>query len=182
MFEHGVLPYLGRISDSILYTRVIRIFGMGESAVASMIKNVIDKQTNPTIAPYVKPGEVTLRVTAKCNNIDEGKALAEPVIKEICSIIGEAVYSTDDEGLNEVCSRMLADKQLTLAVAESCTGGMLSSALVSVPGQLTLVCRGGGYIFKRFQTKAAGGKARFSCPVWGCQPYSSRADGGGGTA
>lgn len=134
MFEHGVLPYLGRISDSILYTRVIRIFGMGESAVASMIKDVIDKQTNPTIAPYVKPGEVTLRVTAKCNNIDEGKALAEPVIKEICSIIGEAVYSTDDEGLNEVCSRMLADKQLTLAVAESCTGGMLSSTLVSVPG------------------------------------------------
>ena len=134
MFELGVLPYLERLSDSILYTRVIRIFGMGESAVASMIKEVIDKQTNPTIAPYVKPGEVTLRVTAKCSEIDEGKALAEPVIEEICSIIGEAVYSTDDEGLNEVCARMLIEKRLKLAVAESCTGGMLSSSLISVPG------------------------------------------------
>lgn len=134
MFENHLMPYLQKRSGHILYSRVMRIFGKGESQVEYAIRDLMAQQSNPTIAPYAKTGEVTLRVTAQCKDTAEGEALVEPVLAQIQEIVGDVVYSTYDEELCEVCVKLLIKAQKTVAVAESCTGGMLASMLVSVPG------------------------------------------------
>jgi len=134
MFQNYVMPYLERMSGNKLYTRELRIFGKGESAVTYELRDIISNQTNPTVAPYVKTGEVTLRVTALCQDETEGEVLARPMIDEIVSRLGDIVYSTAGESLPETCARLLTDEGLKLAVAESCTGGLVASELVAVPG------------------------------------------------
>ena len=86
------------------------------------------------MAPYVKTGEVSLRVTALCQTDAEGEALARPMIGEIIGRLGDIVYSTVGESLPETCARMLTDDHLTLAVAESVTGGLIASEFVAIPG------------------------------------------------
>lgn len=134
MFQNHVMPYLERLSGHKLYSRELRIFGKGESAVTYELRDIIERQTNPTVAPYVKTGEVSLRVTALCQSDAEGEKLARPMIGEIISRLGDIVYSTVGESLPETCARMLTDDRQTLAVAESCTGGMIASELVAIPG------------------------------------------------
>ncbi len=134
MFKNHVMPYLEQISGNKLYSRELRIFGKGESSLTYELRDIIEHQTNPTVAPYVKTGEVTLRVTALCQNQAEGEALAEPMIRTILERVGDVVYSTTGESLPETCARLLADDHLTLALAESCTGGLLASELVAIPG------------------------------------------------
>lgn len=134
MFKNHVMPYLERLSGNKLYSRELRIFGKGESSATYELRDIIETQTNPTVAPYVKTGEVTLRVTALCQNDAEGEALVQPMIDTILARLGDVVYSTTGESLPEACARMLTDKGLTLAVAESCTGGLLASDLVAIPG------------------------------------------------
>ncbi|MEG1547720.1 MAG: competence/damage-inducible protein A [Clostridia bacterium] len=134
MFENSLMPYLQGKSGYTLYSRIMRIFGSGESQVEFMLKDMIDAQTNPTIAPYALAGELTLRITARCKDEAEGIALTEPVLKKITERLGEVVYSTNDEPLQVVVAGLLATQKKVLALAESCTGGMLASMLVSVPG------------------------------------------------
>lgn len=134
MFQNYVMPYLERMTGAKLYTRELHIFGMGESSVTCQLKDVIDAQTNPTVAPYVKTGEVTLRVTALCQNDEEGEALVQPMIGEIVARLGDVVYSTVGESLPETCARLLVGDGATLAIAESCTGGMIASEFVAIPG------------------------------------------------
>lgn len=134
MLDTHVIPYLADKSGKTLVSRVLRIFGMGESAVEYALKDLIQNQVNPTIAPYAAQSEVTLRITAMCSARAEGEQLIEPYIKEIVNRLGGVVYSLNDETLWQVCAGLLKKNGLKLAVAESCTGGMLSSLLVSVPG------------------------------------------------
>lgn len=134
MFDHYVMPYLLERSGHRLYSREVRIFGMGESEVAYRLDHLIKNQTNPTIAPYVKTGEVTLRVTARCQNDAEGEALVLPILSEIRSLLGDLVYSDCGEELKEVCHKALLANGQTLSVAESCTGGLLASAFVDQSG------------------------------------------------
>ena len=134
MFLNHVLPYLLNKSGHKLYSREIRIFGMGESDVTYRLDDLIKNQTNPTIAPYAKTSEVTLRITARCRDDAEGEALVLPVIDTIRSILGDVVYDTDGHELAEVCHKMLIEKGKTLAVAESCTGGRLADAFINYPG------------------------------------------------
>ena len=134
MFQNHVMPYLEQLSGNKLYSRELRIFGKGESTITYELRDIIEHQTNPTVAPYVKTGEVSLRVTALCQNEQEGEKLARPMIGEIVARLGDIVYSTVGESLPETCARMLTDDCQTLAVAESCTGGMVASELVAIPG------------------------------------------------
>ena len=134
MFQNHVMPYLERLSGNKLYSRELRIFGKGESTLTYELRDIIENQTNPTVAPYVKTGEVSLRVTALCQSLEEGEALARPMIDEIVSRVGDIVYSTIGESLPETCARMLLDENKTLAVAESCTGGLVASEFVAIPG------------------------------------------------
>ncbi|MEL7608436.1 MAG: competence/damage-inducible protein A [Bacillota bacterium] len=134
MFVNSVMPYLEKRSDCVLYSHVLRIFGVGESTIEHKLKDLIEAQTNPTIAPYALTGEATLRITARCKNAEEAERTMAPVLREIRDRLGDTIYSIDDEPLEVVCSKLLIKKAATLAVCESCTGGLLASTLVSVPG------------------------------------------------
>lgn len=142
MFENEVMPYLEARSGYKLYSRELRIFGMGESAVEYILQDLMDAQDNPTIAPYAKTGETTLRVTARCATEKEGVALVTPVIDAIKARIGDVVYSTEGVTLAGTCASLLEERGLTLAVAESCTGGMISSTLVDIPGSSVFFMEG----------------------------------------
>lgn len=134
MFDTSVMPYLEKKSGHMLYSHVVRVYGIGESAAEYRLKDLMAQQTNPTIAPYALSGEMKLRVTARCKDAAEGELLMAPVLREIKKTLGDAVYSVNDQELHEVCASLLKEHRRTLAVAESCTGGMIASKLVSVPG------------------------------------------------
>jgi len=142
MFDEQVMPYFMKKNGYLLVSKFIRIFGIGESSMETMIIDLIDNQTNPTIAPYAKEGEVTLRVTAMCNSEEEGKALIQPTIDEIVKRLGNAVYSTENEELHEVAARLLMEKNLTVAFAESCTAGLAAAKFASIPGVSSCLDRG----------------------------------------
>ena len=97
--------------------------------------DLIDAQTNPTIATYAKTGETHLRVTAKAENEEQAKKLVKPVVKELKKRFGADIYSTsEEESLEDVVVKLLKKYKLTVTTAESMTGGMLASRLVNVPG------------------------------------------------
>lgn len=134
MFEESVRPYLERRTDSILVSKMVKILGIGESSVAEEIKDLIENQTNPTIAPYAKEVGVALRLTAKAKNEEEALELIKPVEEEIKKRLGNNVYATEDISIEEVVAKLLIEKNLTISTAESCTGGMIASTLINYPG------------------------------------------------
>ncbi|MBU5486059.1 competence/damage-inducible protein A [Clostridium sp. MSJ-11] len=134
MFENYVVPYINKLSNNTLISKTLRICGMGESMVATKINNIIDNQSNPTVAPYAKDNEVTLRITAKANNKEEGEKLIAPVENEIRNILGDNIYGINEDTLEGVVGEILIENNLTISVAESCTGGLLCGKLVNYPG------------------------------------------------
>lgn len=119
MFEKSVRPYLEKLTNTVLKSKTLRIFGMGESLVEDRLIDLIKNQSNPTIAPYVGVGDVTLRITSKAQNENEANKL---------------VYGEGDTSIEEVVAKILVEKNLTISTAESCTGGMVSSSLINYPG------------------------------------------------
>lgn len=135
LFMKKVYPYLQKLQPDVIRSQMIKICGMGESQVEDKILDLIDRQTNPTIATYAKTGEVHLRVTAKAKNEDEAKKLLKPVVKEIKNRFGDYIYSTkEDETLEMAVVKLLDKYELTVTTAESCTGGLLAGRIVNVPG------------------------------------------------
>ncbi|HOV28127.1 MAG TPA: competence/damage-inducible protein A [Pseudobacteroides sp.] len=134
MFDKTVMDYFSKKAKFKIVSRFVRIFGIGESAMEEKIIDIIDRQTNPTIAPYAKDGEVTLRITAMCNNDKEGEELITPVIDEIKNRLGDTVYSVDNKSLEEVVGELLIKNNISISFAESCTGGLLSSKITDIPG------------------------------------------------
>ncbi len=135
MFESRVIPYLQRKQPELLVSQMVKICGVGESKVESELLDLIDAQTNPTIATYAKVGEVHLRVTARAATPEEGEKLLHPVVKEIRRRFGTAVYTTrEDETLEMAVVRLLKKYELAVTTAESCTGGMMAARIVNVPG------------------------------------------------
>ncbi len=142
MFEDYVIPYLTKYQDGILVSRVLRIIGIGESAAAEMIEDIIDKGKNPTIATYAKESEVTIRITAKANTEEEAKKLIVPVEEEIRRRLGIAVYGEGETQIEEVVGKILVDNKLTISTAESCTGGLLAGKIINYPGISTVFKEG----------------------------------------
>lgn len=134
MFDKSVKPYLLSLTDDILLSKTIRTFGIGESTLESEVIDIINKQTNPTVAPYAKEMEAILRITAKAKTEEEAELLIDPVLNEIKSRVGDFIYGEGETTLEEVVAKLLVEKKLTIAVAESCTGGMVSSSLINYPG------------------------------------------------
>lgn len=142
MFEDYVIPYLMKYQDGILVSRVLRIIGIGESAAAEIIEDIIDKGKNPTIATYAKESEVTIRITAKANTEEEAKKLIVPVEEEIRKRLGIAVYGEGETQIEEVVGKILVDNKLTISTAESCTGGLLAGKIINYPGISTVFKEG----------------------------------------
>lgn len=135
MFEKSVRPYLEGLEPGIIYSKTVKICGVGESKAASMIQDLIDGQTNPTIATYAKTGEVHLRVTARAQDEKEAKQLVKPMVKELKNRFGTDVYTTEENvTLEKAVVDLLLANELTVSTIESCTGGMLAARLINIPG------------------------------------------------
>jgi nicotinamide-nucleotide amidase len=142
MFEETVIPFLEEKAEFRIVSRFLRIFGIGESAMEDMIKDLIENQSNPTIAPYVKEGEITVRITAMYPRDKTGEDIIAPVEEEIRKRLGIKVYSSDNKGLDETVAHMLLQSGATIAIAESCTGGLISARLTEIPGVSRVFDRG----------------------------------------
>jgi len=142
MYLESVRPYLAGFSKDMLYSRVIKIFGMGEAAVEEIFGEEMKTAQNPTMAPYAKQGETTLRVTAKCHEENEGKQLVEAKMAQIVERLGDVVYSTNDETLPQTVVKLLTEKKKAIALAESCTGGLVATSITDVPGASAVFAEG----------------------------------------
>lgn len=134
MYEQQVYPYLKGKSDCLIISKTLRVVGVGESKIQEMLQHIFDTQSNPTVAPYAKDGEVHLRITAKCNVKAEADELVNAMEKKITAILGDNIYGYNDESLEYVVYKLLKEKAMTVSFAESCTGGMISGRLTNVPG------------------------------------------------
>jgi nicotinamide-nucleotide amidase len=137
----GLIPWLqARSGVLVIRSRVLRIAGLGESVVEERVRDLIH-ESNPTVAPLAKQGEVHLRITAKAvrSEADAMIARMETALRER---LGEAIFGIDDEPLQEVTARLLIERRRTLAIAESCTGGMVMARLTEVPGSSTFLLAG----------------------------------------
>ncbi len=142
MYLHEVLPWLERKSNVRFHSVNLRFFGIGESELEHRVKDLMEAQSNPTIAPYAGSGEVMLRVTASAASKEEADLLIAPVVAEIKKRVGEYIYTDQYGSLAETVVNLLAERGKTVALAESCTGGMLASMLVDVPGSSAMLAGG----------------------------------------
>lgn len=135
MFERDIFPYLNRLQPEVLYSVMVKMCGPGESAVETQIRDLIDTQTNPTIATYAKTGEVHLRVTAKASDEEAAKTLVKPMVEELQKRFAGDIYTMEEHvSLEEAVLELLKERGETLTTAESLTGGMLSARVTNVSG------------------------------------------------
>ena len=134
MFKTGAEPYLRALSEGVIASHTLRIYGKGESDMELLLREKIEKMTNPTVAPYAKSDECMLRVTAKAATKEAAEALLRPVVAEVMDVVGEWVYGIDVDNLESVCVSLLREQGKTLAAAESCTGGLVAKRVTDVPG------------------------------------------------
>lgn len=134
LFENGVREYLQQFMEKKMVYRVIRTIGIGESDLEMHLMPLIDGQTDPTIATYAKEGECTLRIASQRDSEKEAAAAVDDMTARVKALAGEYIYSYEDEELNEVVVRLLKEKGLKIASAESCTGGLFASAITDVAG------------------------------------------------
>lgn len=145
MFFDYVRPLLQDLfpAEDQLMSKVLRFYGIGESQLVTDLKELIDNQTNPTLAPYAKPNEVTLRLTAKVSSKQKGEELFSDLENEIMAIVGDYFYGYGDENsLEATVVNLLTEHGKTVAAAESLTAGLFQSMIGSVPGA-SKVLKGG---------------------------------------
>lgn len=134
MFEKSVMPFLQSLSEGVIYYRMVRTFGLGESQMETDLLDLIDNQTDPTLATYAKEGEASVRIASKRSTKEEAKAAVDEMLVKVRERIGRYIYSCDDQELVQVVCGKLMEKGLTLSSAESCTGGMFAAAVTDIPG------------------------------------------------
>ncbi len=140
IFDEQVAPYLQKFSERIFFSRTINIFGMGESTVETVLKDMMLTSKNPTVAPYAKDGEVLLRVTASGQSEDECAALCDKAIEEIRKTdVGPHIYGIDLGSLEAALVNELAARKMTIATAESCTGGYVAKRITNVSGSSSVI-------------------------------------------
>ncbi len=135
MFEKDVAPYLNKQQPEGIYSRMVKICGIGESAAETMVADLMDKQSNPTLAPYAKTGEVHFRITAKAKTKEEAEAMMAPMLEEMKKRFGKAIYTTEENvTLEDAVVELLKQKNFTVTTAESCTAGKLAGRIMNVAG------------------------------------------------
>ena len=134
MFEEYAIPFFKKKSEYTFVSRVLRVARVGESKTEYMLRDLIDNQTNPTIATYVKNVEAIVRITAKAKSEEEANRLIDPVAEEIYRRFGKSIYAEGETNIqNTVCKKLIEDN-ITIACAESCTGGLVAAAFTDMPG------------------------------------------------
>ena len=133
MFDDTVAPLIQSRSDGAIVSRTLWFVGIGESALAEMVQDFLDA-SDPTVAPLAGQGKVRLRITARAATPEEARQKISPVAEEILNRLGEYFFGEDDETLESAVGEMLKERGATLALAESCTGGLLAKRFTDAPG------------------------------------------------
>lgn len=136
MVDSQVAPYLRELvgeGAEVIRSRILRIAGLGESSVAEMVKQLLEG-SNPTVAPLAAAGEVHLRITAKAASAAEADAMIDETDARISAILGDAIFGRDEQSLESVVVERLIERRLTLATAESCTGGLIGNRITDISG------------------------------------------------
>ncbi len=137
MFQFEAKPLLPKLlgnEETVILSHVIRFYGIGEAELETKVQDLLDNQTNPTLAPLASDGEVTLRLTAKSNSEENAWKLIEKLQGEILNRVGKYVYGYNNESLASKLRDILIENELTISAAESMTAGLFQSELAAVPG------------------------------------------------
>jgi len=142
MFRYRAVPYLQSLSEGVIASHTLKLFGIGESSMEAVLREQMNAMTNPTLAPYAKEGECELRVTAKADTDAQAQALLRPTVEQVKELFGNMVYGVDVASLEQVVQSLLEEKGMTIGTAESITGGLMAKRLTDLPG-VSRVFRGG---------------------------------------
>jgi len=137
MFEHQAKPWILKhvlTSEMPVFSRMLKFAGVGESALETKLLDLIQAQSDPTVAPYAKEGEVTIRISTKAANEQEAAVKLDAMEREIASRLPEHLYANVDEPIEKTILDLMASRGLTLSAAESCTGGLLMEMFTALPG------------------------------------------------
>ncbi|HZK70521.1 MAG TPA: competence/damage-inducible protein A [Clostridia bacterium] len=134
MMDQSVIPYISKKCGGEIYSKFVRLFGIGESSMEKEIIHLIEHQSNPTIAPYVNEGEITLRITALAKTPQKAEDLMKPLLDELYKKLGVYIYTIGNEDLKAITCRLLMENDIKISTAESCTGGMIASNITEIPG------------------------------------------------
>ena len=141
MFGETLEPLVRDRSDGAIVSKTLHFAGLGESALAEKVQEFLDA-TDPTVAPLASQGKVRLRITTRAATQEEAERKIAPVEKEILSRLGDYFFGEDDETLEGAVARLLKERDVTLALAESCTGGLLAKRLTDLPGSSAFFVEG----------------------------------------
>lgn len=133
MMKVSAIPYLKKLSDEVIVSHAMRIFGIGESAVDDIFADEMNQMTNPTLAPYAKEADCLLQVTAKAGSEEAAEAMCRPVMEHIREKLGEYVYGVDVDCVEESVLATLRGAPKTLAFAEGFTGGEIAKRFTDLP-------------------------------------------------
>ena len=134
MYKESVKPILTNLSSEIITSKILRLIGIGESDLEINIGHIMDKSTNPRIAPYASLGSVALRLTARSKTQQESENLIQKTVDNLMPYIKSYCYTDENKSLEEIIIDIMRKRGMTLGVAESCTGGLLSSRIIDVAG------------------------------------------------
>ena len=134
LLQYRVRPLLEARSDSLILSHSVKIFGIGEGTMEYRLRDLMNEMTNPTLAPYAKEGECLVRVTAKAKTAGEAEAMIAPWVERVQRELGEFAYGVDTPNIQTCAMELLMQQGKTIAVAESCTGGLIAQRITSVPG------------------------------------------------
>lgn len=142
MFENEVKPFLEKRSEGTIFYKVIRTYNLGESALETKLLDLINGQSDPTLATYAKDHESTLRIASKRKTVQEAQQAVEDMLQQVKERIGEYIYSENDEDLSSVVLQKLLKHKITLSAAESCTGGFFAKTVTDMAGVSAIFDRG----------------------------------------
>ncbi len=134
IFTHRVKPRLEKMCPQKFSNLILHFYGISESLLDEKLSDLMENGKNPTASPYAGNGEVEIHITAFSETKEKAVAMCEKTKEEILSRIGEYYYGEGDTSLEKETVRFFREKKLTLSTAESCTGGLLSQRVTSVPG------------------------------------------------
>ncbi len=136
LFDNRLIPYLRQkfnLSEAI-YSRILKVADIGESAVDDRVGHLIAGGSNPTVGVLAYPGQVDVRITAKAASREEADSLIAPVEREARDLLGEHLFATDEETMQEVVGRILSSRDLTVACYEGLTSGIVAQQLHEAAG------------------------------------------------
>jgi nicotinamide-nucleotide amidase len=133
MWEQEVIPGFVPYTGGLIFTRLLRVWGLGESAVEERLDSVIHSN-NPTVATYAKSDAIDVRITAKAATRERAEQQVAEMEARVREILKHHVFGVDKDTLQSVVGKHLTQRRQTLAIMESLTGGLLSSRITDVPG------------------------------------------------